>query len=89
MHGHALGQELGAARRHVLEIESHHVHAGGERSQSGLIVERGHLQRCHLNTTGIGGRIEQLKAQPHRRTGQDHHAGELTAAQNANGPDAH
>ena len=82
-HRHALGQPMRGFRGHILEIEGDHVDFRGKRFQRGVIGPVGHHQRRHLTGAGIGDAVHDQGLHAQRRRGQGQHAGQLTAAKNA------
>ena len=81
----AFGQPLRALGRDVLEIEGGDIDAAGEFGQHRLVAIITHDHRHELAGAGIDGGIEHEEAQAQRRTGKREHAGELPAAEDADG----
>ncbi len=80
---HLPGQPVRRIGRHVFEVEGDHVDLGGKALQRLVVAPVGDHQGGHLAGTGIDGAIHHQAFHPQRRGRQGQHAGELSAAQNA------
>ena len=73
-------QDAGSSGWHVFKIEGHDLGPVGHRIQPILVVVLPLQERRNLSDAGIGRRIEHLKLQSQRITGQNQHPRQLTTA---------